>query len=417
MSTRLLLRLLLLVLLAVAAPAARAQRTLAVGPGEKVQTIGEAIAQARPGSQIVVRAGVYRESTLVVDKPVTLVADGDVVLDGEGARAIMKVTADGVTVRGFTFRNVGSSFVEDRAALLVEKAARCTIEGNTFEATFFGIYLAETSHCTVSNNTLRGEGAQESKAGNGIHLWYSRLVTIRDNRVTGHRDGIYLEFVDGAAVEGNVSAENLRYGLHFMFADSCRYTRNTFRANGAGVAVMYSKHVEMTGNHFADNWGAAAFGLLLKEITDSRIAGNVVRGNTVGLYAEGVNRVEVKGNDFTRNGWAVRVMADGYANLFTANNFRGNSFDVGTNSRQSSSRFEGNYWDAYRGYDIDRDGVGDVPFRPVRLFSLIVARHEPAILLMRSLLVDLLDLAERVAPVLTPATLTDARPAMQPLAR
>jgi nitrous oxidase accessory protein len=54
-----------------------------------------------------------------------------------------------------------------------------------------------------------------------------------------------------------------------------------------------------------------------------------------------------------------------------------------------------------------------VPFRPVRLFSLLVARHEPAMMLLRSGFVDLLDLAERVMPVLTPETLADASPLMQ----
>jgi nitrous oxidase accessory protein len=112
----------------------------------------------------------------------------------------------------------------------------------------------------------------------------------------------------------------------------------------------------------------------------------------------------------------VKIMADAYDNVVTGNNFVANSFDVGTNSRQSFSTFEGNYWDAYEGYDLDRDGVGDVPFRPVRLFTLIVERHEPALLLMRSLFVQLLDVAERVAPALTPETLTDARPLMRPLA-
>ena len=75
----------------------------------------------------------------------------------------------------------------------------------------------------------------------------------------------------------------------------------------------------------------------------------------------------------------------------------------------------GNYWDAYRGYDLNRDGTGDVPFRPVRLFSMIVERHEPALLLLRSAFVELLDAAERALPAMTPTTLADARPSMRRL--
>ena len=70
---------------------------------------------------------------------------------------------------------------------------------------------------------------------------------------------------------------------------------------------------------------------------------------------------------------------------------------------------------ASRPFDRDRDGIGDLPFRPVRLFSLVVEQNEPAVVLQRSLLVALLDLAEAVLPVLTPAGLADAEPVLSPV--
>lgn len=406
-------------LLALMAPAASAgappPRTLVVAPGGA--TLAGALAAARPGDRLVVRPGVYREPTLVVDKPVEVVGEPGAVLDGEGQRELIQVVADGVTVRGLTFRNTGHTFVGDRAALRVEEAGGCRIEGNRFEGTFFGVYLAQAHDCAVAGNVFVGPDVPESLAGNGIHLWYCRRVTVTDNRIARHRDGIYFEFVEDSAAERNVSTANRRYGLHFMFSDRCRYVGNVFRANGAGVAVMYTEEVAMTGNRFEDNRGPAAYGLLLKQISGGTISGNRFAGNTVGLFAEGAARMAVEGNDFVRNGWAVRVMADARQTRFARNNFVANTFDVGTNGRHGTTVFEGNYWSAYRGYDLDRDGTGDVAFRPVRLFALIVEEHEPALLLLRSLFVDLLDLAERVAPALTPETLADACPAMRPLPR
>jgi nitrous oxidase accessory protein len=119
------------------------------------------------------------------------------------------------------------------------------------------------------------------------------------------------------------------------------------------------------------------------------------------------------GNQFLRNGWAVRIMGDATDNRFTDNRFVGNSFDVATNSTSNNSRFGGNYWDHYDGYDLDRDGRGDVPFHPVRLFALIVERNAPALVLLRSAFIDLLDAAERAFPVLTPETLVDEHPLMR----
>ena len=404
------LHLLLLGLTTVLLPA---NDTVVVAPGES-PTVTTAIARAHPGDVIRVLPGVYREPMLVVDKRITLIGDGWPVLDGQAAHQIMSITADDVTVRGFVFRNVGSSFVEDRAAVKVTKARGCTISNNRLERAFFGIYLAAVSACRVTDNVITGAAATEAAAGNGIHLWTSRDILIRGNHISGHRDGIYFEFVRHSEIRDNTSEHNLRYGLHFMYSDSCRYLENTFRQNGAGVAVMYTKHVAMIGNHFDSNWGSASYGLLLKEVYDVQLAHNRFLRNTVGLVADGANRIDADHNEFERNGWALKLLASTDGGRFTANNFIGNTFDVTTNSGESSNELSGNYWDAYRGYDLDHDGVGDVPFHPMRLFALLVQTNESSLLLLRSVFVSLLDAAERAIPTLTPQMLIDRHPMMRP---
>jgi len=397
--------------LLLAAPLA-AQSTVVVDPAGPVRTVTQALALVAPGGRITVRAGTYLEPVIKVTVPVTIAGDSGAIFEG-GAHEIFLVTADRVTLRGLTLRHVEPSFIEDRAAIRFDSVAECVVEDSRLEGTFFGIYLARSRGCRISRNVVLGTGTLEMTAGNAIHLFHSSDVTIDDNRVSGHRDGIYLEFAENARVLNNQSIGNLRYGLHFMFSHGCEYRNNRFAHNGAGVAVMYTRHVLMEGNTFADNWGGASYGLLLKEIRDSRIVGNIFRENTIGLYLEGSARNEVTGNTFQANGWAVRVLADAEGNRFAGNTFVGNSFDVSTNSRSNVSTFRGNYWDHYEGYDLDHDGVGDVPYHPVRLFALLVAENEPALILLRSFFVDLVDAAERVLPVLTPETLRDDRPLMR----
>jgi nitrous oxidase accessory protein len=403
------------VLLLAAAPLAPlgAQRDVVVSPSGAVRTIGQALRIARPGARIVVQAGVYREPTIVVRQPVTITGEPGAVLDGEEARQIMTVQADDVTIRGLEFRRVGTSHVEDRAAIKVEDANNCVIEDNRMEDAFFGIYLARVDRCRIEHNQLRARKGTESSSGNGIHLWTSNHVTIVGNEITGHRDGIYLEFVHESDVRDNVSEGNLRYGMHFMYSDDCRYVDNTFRRNGSGVAVMYTKRVTMIGNRFEDNWGSASYGLLLKEILEPEMRGNRFARNSVGLLIDGVTRLNAEGNQFIENGWAVKLLASAQDGRFTRNEFLRNSFDVATNSRETTSSFAGNYWDAYEGYDLDRDGTGDVPHHPVRLFSLLVADNEPMLIVLRSAFVALLDLAERVLPSITPEMLVDASPSMR----
>lgn len=378
-----------------------------------VSTISRALEIASPGAEIVVNAGVYREPPLIVEKSVTIRARGEVVLDGQGDRQILTVTADDVRISGLVLRNVNPSFMEDRAAIKVEEAARCVIEDNRIVDTFFAVYLAQVDGCVIRRNEIHGTRASQTQSGNGIHLWYSVDVDIEDNTVIGHRDGIYFEFVERTTVLRNLSERNLRYGLHFMFSDDCTYSDNVFLDNGAGVAVMYTENVSMTKNQFASNWGGAAYGLLLKDITDSEVENNTFVNNTVGIHAEGSNRISVTENDFIRNGWAIRVMANCLDMLFSHNNFAGNTFDVATNSRTIESRFVENYWDDYEGYDLNGDGFGDVPFRPVTLFSMIVQQNEPSLILLHSIFVRLLDVAERLLPAVTPVNVVDERPSMR----
>ena len=386
-----------------------------VTPAGPIRTIAEALRLVRPGGRIIVMAGTYHEQGLIIDRPVEIVGRGLPTIEGGGEAGILTITADDVTVRGLRLAHVNTSYVEDRAALRVQNARHCSILDNRMDDAFFGIYLANVTGCRIERNTLRASHRTETTSGNGIHLWSSRDIVIADNSVKGFRDGIYFEFVHGTAVSRNTSEGNLRYGLHFMYSDDCRYVQNTFRRNGSGVAVMYTHRVQMLGNRFENNWGAAAYGLLLKEISDARLEHNLFYRNTTGLVADGANRIVADRNDFIENGWAVKLDASTGDGAITRNNFIANTFDMASNSRDPSTTLSGNYWDAYRGYDLNRDGTGDVPFRPVRLFSMIVERHEPALILLRSAFVELIDVAERVLPALTPATLADARPAMRRL--
>lgn len=384
-----------------------------VQPGE-VGAVAEAIRRAAPGDRIVLRAGTYHEGPLVIDKPLTLEGEGRPVIRGRGDHTLLRVTADSVVLRGLVLAHVEPSNIEDRAALLLDGVTGCVVEDLEVRDAFFGIYAARTEGCRLAGNRVIGPNRLERHSGNGIHLWTARRMDLTDNLVTGHRDGLYFEFVEDTRIERNTSAGNARYGLHFMFSHNCAYRENLFRENGAGIAVMYTRHITIEGNRFEDNRGPTAYGLLLKEIADSRLAGNSFLRNTVGLLADGGGRLEIRDNRFEENGWAVKLMASSMDNRFEGNRFTGNSFDLATNSRSNYSTFRGNWWDRYRGYDLDRDGTGDVPYRPVRLFSLLVMQHEPAMILLRSTFVDLLDAAERVLPVLTPETLADAAPLMEP---
>lgn len=372
------------------------------------------INKANPNDTIYVDSGELIAESIVLRKPITLIGINNPIITGMGSDHIFKIFGNDIIVKGFTIQKTGFSFIQDRAAIKLDSAHNCRIENNTILNCMFAVYAARSNNLFILRNVIKAEGKSQSSSGNGVHLWYSKDIKVEYNNISGHRDGIYLEFTEKVKINNNISVQNKRYGLHFMFSHNSEYIHNTFRNNGSGVAVMYTSNVLMQNNVFEDNMGAASYGLLLKDIKDSKIINNKIINNSTGIYIEGGGNNIFSNNLIKKNAWAIRLLASSEQNTFQKNNFIANSFDLTTNSTTSSNTFLGNYWDKYSGYDLDKNGKGDVPYYPVRLFAYIVEKNPPLIILLNSFFVFVLDLAENIIPSITPAAMIDNTPLIIP---
>jgi nitrous oxidase accessory protein len=389
--------------------------TWRVGPHQTIHAIQQAIDGCHNGDTIIVDAGTYFEKNILINKSVSLIGLNYPILDGEKKYEMLSIKADDVLVDGFKLQHSGHSDMEDIAAVKIYSRKNAVIRNNILEDNFFGIYTQYAVNCLIEKNHIQSSGNTNIQNGNAIHSFKCDSMRIIANYVRGHRDGIYFEFVTNSVIWRNTSEKNIRYGLHFMTSHNNAYICNVFRDNGAGVAVMYTHDVKMYNNIFEDNQGAASYGLLIKEITDSYIEGNRFTSNTIGIYMEGGTRIDVQKNIFRSNGWAVKIQASCTDDVISFNNFTGNTFDIGTNGSLVLNQFNSNYWDKYEGYDLNKDGNGDVPFHPVSLYSVIVENNPSAAILFRSFIVLLLDKSEKVFPGLTPVGLEDKLPLMKPL--
>ena len=378
-------------------------------------SISQAVQSANSGDTILIKKGIYYINNVVLTKSVTIIGQDLPVLHGSDKFELLTIRGKNISISGIEFSHSGYSGMTDMAGITIVDASYITVENNRFTQTYFGIHAANSHHFTIRKNELKGVTKSEQTSGNGIHLWKCSYALVENNNSSGHRDGIYFEFVTNSRIQRNLSHNNIRYGLHFMFSNDNIYSDNTFRHNGAGVAVMFSKNVTMIHNNFENNWGAAAYGILLKEINDSKITNNTFYRNTVGILMEGANRISVEYNTFRENGWASKVQASCSDNRFSHNNFLSNTFDISTNGSLVLNDFSENYWDKYEGYDLNRDGTGDIPYRPVSMYSMLIEQNANSLLLLRSFLVTLLDKAEKAIPSLTPENLKDNKPFMKKL--
>ena len=377
--------------------------------------MNQLIEKCNDGDTILVSGGRYEGGPYHINKSIQILGNGTPVFVGAGNHEIFVLQSDGIRIEGVQVENVRPNYLKDLAAIRVEKVRATVIRDVRIIRSFFGIYLEHCNGATIESNFISGDASDEASSGNAIHAWYCKNLLIRDNEMSNHRDGIYFEFVDSSEIKNNYSHQNLRYGLHFMFSNDDLYQSNTFVENGAGVAVMFSKRIAMYSNIFRHNWGSASYGLLLKEIYDGDIRDNVFKENSIGIHVEGSSRIKYFANEFVRNGWAIRMTGGCMENEIRGNNFYSNTLDLLMHGRVNDNNFDENYWSGYNGYDLNHDGIGDVPYRPVKLFSFLIDRTPESMILLRSLFVDLLNFAEKVSPIFTPAQVLDNKPLMKPL--
>lgn len=407
----------LLFLLGYLLPLASHCHTVEVCSQCTITTLPAAIAAAQTGDTLLIKPGTYTSINTQINKSLTLIGLNYPVIDGQEKDEVLVITASHVTLQGLDIRNSKRGSMKDYAGVRVYQATDIAIDNCRLTNTFFGIYLSDSKRLSVRNVHSKGANYGKSDTGNGIHLWKCDSVLLENNYLEGHRDGIYLEFAKNSFIKNNLAEKNFRYGLHFMFSDNDTYTNNTFRLNGTGVAVMYSKGMHMFYNRFENNWGDASYGLLLKDMSGGIITGNTFHNNTIGITMEGSNHMRLENNDFLNNGYGLKVMANCLEDTFRRNNFSGNTFDAATNGQLQENIFSANYWDKYEGYDLNRDGFGDIPFNPVSLYSVMVEQMPYAVMLMHSFTVDLLNRAEKNMPGIVPDTFVDDLPVMKMIKR
>ncbi|MGV8992962.1 MAG: nitrous oxide reductase family maturation protein NosD [Flavobacterium sp.] len=386
-----------------------------VGKKFPIKTIKQGLAVAKSGDTVKVHSGIYKEGNILIDKKIVFIGIDHPTIDGEKKYEVISIKHDSVVVDGFKIIRSSSASLSEPSAIKVYAKKHILIQNNILNDNFFGIYLENCAFVIVKNNVIKAYEVEEQKIGNGVHCWKSSNIQVIGNTIIGHRDGVYFEFVSESIVWRNISDHNKRYGLHFMFSNSNSYITNIFRNNGAGVAVMYSKRVKMFNNIFEKNRGNGTYGLLLKDISDSYMFNNKFIDNTIAIYSEGSIRIKIEKNEFLNNGWAFKIQANSMDNEIVNNNFKGNTFDMATNGTLVMNTFDSNYWDKYEGYDLNKDGIGDVPYHPLSLFAVLVESTPSTMLLYRSFMITLLDKSEKVLPSITPDNFIDNSPLMKSL--
>ncbi len=403
--------------LLLAATAAAWGKTLLVGPDSPYRSPGEAIANAAAGDTIHLLGGTY-QGNITLDRPLVLEGDGKAVLRGDGSGSVITVIAGGCVIRGLTVEHSGGMLADEDSGILVKSSGN-RIERNELRDILFGIYLLQSDHNTVTGNVIQGRARLGlGERGSGIHIWNSRHNTITGNTIRQVRDGIYFERAYWSVIRGN-RLFDLRYGLHYMWSDDNHFEDNLSYDNVSGAAIMYSRRITFHRNVFVHNRGFSSFGILFQDSVDCLAEENVIADNGVGIFMESLRSSLLRHNLVALNDVAIQAFSSASGNLFQRNNFVENLSPIRIIGRKTGTRWSdqgiGNYWSNYDGYDLDGNGVGDVPFKIQNVFEHLEGNHPRLRLYLFSPASQALAFAEETFPVIEGSQEFDFSPLMKPV--
>jgi nitrous oxidase accessory protein len=389
---------------------------LVVGPEGQFKTISQAVNAASTADTIRVLPHIYKED-IVLDKQVSLIGEGWPQIHGSGNGSVITVLADGCSIQGLKIQHSGGSLQDEHSGILL-KSNQNQIKNNQLEDILFGIYFFHSNGNIVRENTIIGRrGIEVGERGAGLHLWNSENNMIEANIVQYTRDGLYIQNSPGTKIKEN-RISNLRYGVHFMYSDFNEFEGNTFSDSMAGAAIMYSTNIILNRNLFVRNRGFSSFGILLQDCRNCVTEENLIADNGTGIFLEAVKDGKFRNNIIAENNLALQIFSNSERNQFTGNNFIDNLSPLQIVGRRTSTQWnlsgKGNYWSDYDGYDMNEDGIGDIPQKIQNVFEYMEGNYPRIRLYLSSPAASALAIAERTFPIIQGSEEVDRFPLMKP---
>ena len=377
----------------------------------------DAIDNAKSGSKLQLPNGIYR-GNIVIDKP--LIIEGQskkTIIEGDRNGTVITITSPFVTVKNLTIRGSGAEHERVDAGVAIKKADHCNVIDCHLEDVLFGIDLQEVQDSNISGNFITSKPFALGLRGDAIRLWYSVDNTLTHNHITKSRDFV-VWYSHGNLIANNY-AEYGRYSLHFMYTGKNIVKDNTFKHNSVGIFFMYSKDTIATGNTIENSIGTTGLGIGLKDSSNYVIKNNKILYNARGLYIdrspfEPDTKNYISNNLILYNSEGVHFHSLSLHNVFNGNTIKGNIESVvndSYNTKITQNEWDGNYWGDYEGFDRDKDGIGDTPYKVYYYADKIWMLNPNAKFFYGSPVISILNFMAKVAPISEPVVLlTDKHP-------
>jgi nitrous oxidase accessory protein len=383
-----------------------------VVPGKDV--LFRAIQLAQPGDRLMLGAGTYAGGVHIA-KPLEILGHGDVHIKGAEVGSVIRIDAPDVVVSGLKLTGSGSDHQTiDSGVQLTSKATRAVVRGNQIEGNLYGVDVHGAQDALVEGNTIIGrQDHLMNRRGNGVYVWNAPGARVHNNTVRYGRDGVFVNSSKKNSFTNN-RFEDLRFAVHYMYADDSEISGNTSIGNHLGYAIMFTSRVKITNN---TSIGDREHGIMLNYANNALLEGNVVQnGGKKCLFMYNANKNVMRNNHFEGCPIGIHFTAGSERNEIVGNSFIGNRNQVKFVGSRNHV-WSGNFWSDHSAYDVNGDGIADQVFRPNDTMDHILWTQPSAKLLLGSPAIQLIRWAQKEFPALLPGGVVDDKPLMVPTAK
>jgi len=262
------------------------------GPGNYTK-IQEAIDIASNGDFIFVFAGIYYENILIY-KSLYLIGENaeTTIIDGQGIKEVVIITADFVTIERFTIQNSSLDVSKITAGITV-KSNHTSISNNIIvDNNETGIFLRQASYTTIWENNI-------SENGYGIWCHLSIHNKITRNNIHNNYYGIFLA---GDSSKNQIIANIIHHnecGILMLHCTQSSVQENTILSNdGTGMKLAESHLNTIQSNTIAYNGN---IGILLENSNANVISDNIIQGHDQGIQIIWGRNNKIHRNNFVEN--------------------------------------------------------------------------------------------------------------------
>ena len=306
-----------------------------VDTGETFTTVQGAIddPDTLDGHTLLVGAGTYYEN-VHVHKSLTLEGENPstTIIDGSGAGNVFLVTADDVSISGFTVQDSGEWTVyEAPAGILLDYVIGSTIVNNNISNNNgYGIFVVKGNDNNVSDNSVT------FNLNYGINVIDSSNNNIVGNNITNNWIGTVLWGSSNNNIVGNNITANYENSIGLHSSSNNNIVGNNITNNGFGITLYESSNNNSIcrNNITANN----DVGIRLDGSSNNTLSRNSITEhnyNGIDLWSSS-NYNSISGNNITENNWCGVGLYGSSNNHVSGNNITANN-DVGIGLWSSSN--------------------------------------------------------------------------------